>query len=578
MSRAFPIRRPVLLSALTITAMLALALPGSAAAATLRVCPTGCPYSQVAPALAAARNGDTVRVGAGSYQGGFTIDKSLSLLGAGAGRTIIRGGGPVITIGVYGAATEPTVHIDGVTISGGVTHSSQLSSDWVGEPNVIALGGGIAIVPSADFGVGATVTLSRSVVKGNRVAPSATVPSGLTCPDGECAFAGARGGGIDSWGALTLVDTTVSDNEASGLASDANGGGINIWDTGSLTLVRSRIIGNRAIASVPDGRFAEGGGVFTDPGTELTIRDSVLNDNTARLTSTLPFFVDGADPIDMNANGGGLHVGDGSVVTIDRSTFDGNSVVVSDPNGEPVAFDAGLHPGDGRLVLRDSTITNNRTIAHVGSTADVGPSGSAIDVAGQATIARTRISGNTTVVTSRSGEAGASGAGVYSFGGGAQPVVIRDSVISDNTAIASSTAGSAYVVGAGILNDGRLVLRDDQIANNNGVVRAPTGLAHGGGIWNGSFFNPPPIELTLEGTSVTGNRLQGSSGIEVQGGGLFTFFPVTLRDSRIAGNAPDDCVGCDALAPNAHRGSTSLSTLPWRAARLDPGGWRPSRP
>lgn len=554
--------------ALTLTATLMLAFPGQAAAATLNVCPNGCPYSQVAPALAAARNGDTIRIGPGTYAGGLKIELSVKLLGAGAGRTIIKGGGPVITIGVYGASSEPTVLIDGVTMTGGVTHSSALSTDWVGQPNVIALGGGIEIVPNADFSGGAAVTISHSQITGNRAAPTDTMPFGPPCPDGPCPFAWAKGGGIDSWGPLTLVDTTVSDNAASGLASDANGGGINIWDTGSLELKHSRIIGNRAVASVPNGRFAEGGGVFTDPGVEVTISDSVVNGNTASLTSNLPFFVDGADPLDMNANGGGIHVGDGSTVTIDSTTFDSNRVAVSDPNGEPVAFSAALHPGDGRLVLRDSTITGNRTVADVGSTADVGPSGSAIDVAGQAMVVGTRVSDNTTAVTSRSGEAGGAGGGVYSFGA-AQPVVISDSVISNNTTIASSTGGSAYVLGAGLVNDGRLVLNDDLITNNLGIVRAPTGSAQGGGIWNGSVFNQPPIELTLNGTSVTGNRLRGTPGITIQGGGLFTTFPVTLRHSKIAGNAPDDCFGCVASGSVAPRGSASLRTREWHSDRIE---------
>src|SRR5262249_38424812 len=58
--------------------LLALASVGAgraagAAAATLRVYPSGCPYTQIGPALAAARNGDTIEVAAGTYRGGFTI-------------------------------------------------------------------------------------------------------------------------------------------------------------------------------------------------------------------------------------------------------------------------------------------------------------------------------------------------------------------------------------------------------------------------------------------------------------------------------------------------------------------------
>jgi hypothetical protein len=57
---------------------------GAASAATLTVCPSGCQYSQIGPAVAAASNGDTIRVGPGTYQGGITIDVSVRLAGAGA--------------------------------------------------------------------------------------------------------------------------------------------------------------------------------------------------------------------------------------------------------------------------------------------------------------------------------------------------------------------------------------------------------------------------------------------------------------------------------------------------------------
>lgn len=543
MRHRYPLIRALgFVPALALATTMLLVAPVRVAAATLDVCRSGCPYSQIAPALGDARNGDTIRVAKGTYPGGFAIDVSVTLLGAGAGRTIIKGGGPVITIGTFGAPSQPTVLIDGITVTGGVTHSSPLSSD-VGKADVIALGGGIEVPPNADFTGGAIVTISRSLITGNRAEPTASVPTNLTCPGGPCPFAWARGGGIDSWGALALVDTTVSNNTAAGIASDSVGGGISIWDTGSLTLDRSRVTGNRAIASVPNGRFAEGGGIFADPGIELTIRDSLISDNVARLTSNLPFFVDGADPLDMNANGGGVHVGDGSTITIDRSDFHGNRAIVTDPNGQPYAFDAALHPGDGRLVMRDSSITNNHVVADVASTADAGPSGSMLDVDGPSTIIHTRITGNTSVVTSRTGLAQATGA-VYAGGTASEAVLITDSVITGNTTIARSTDGSASVIGAGLTNDGRLVLTHDVIANNIGIARGQSGSAQGGGIWNGTLFNQPPIELTLNATSVTGNVLRGTSGMAIQGGGLFTTFPVTVNDSQIVHNRPDDCFGC----------------------------------
>ena len=162
-----------------------------ASAATLTVCPSGCAYTQIAPAVAAASSGDTVNVAAGTYQGGFTIDQNLTLTGAGAQKTIISGGGPVITVGMFGATTEPTVAIRGVTITGGVTGSSPVSTAYVGEDGVIALGGGIFVPPAANFATGATVTISNSVITGNTAAPTTSVDAGFSCGIEDCRFAQA---------------------------------------------------------------------------------------------------------------------------------------------------------------------------------------------------------------------------------------------------------------------------------------------------------------------------------------------------------------------------------------------------
>jgi hypothetical protein len=69
-------------------------------------------------------------------------------------------------------------------------------------------------------------------------------------------------------------------------------------------------------------------------------------------------------------------------------------------------------------------------------------------------------------------------------------------------------------------------------------------VAQGGGIWSGVDLSGPPVQLTLENTSVTENALTGPSGITLQGGGLFTTSPVTLTNTTIARNRPDQCVGC----------------------------------
>jgi hypothetical protein len=439
----------------------------------------GC-YATVQAALDAASDGDTIKLRPGTYSGGVFVLKSVTLAGTGASVTTIRGGGPGVTVGEFLGNRHLDLTVSGLTIAGGVTTSSPLSNEWTGQANVIALGGGIAIEPGADFSTGATVTVRDSVVRDNRAAPTATAPFGPPCPGGPCPFAWARGGGIDNWGRLTLVNSTVSGNSAAGPASDATGGGVNVWRPGTLTVQDSRITGNRALASVPNGRFAEGGGIFTEGGVPLKISGSAVNENEARLESELPFFVDDETTIDMNANGGGIHAGDGSSIDIRDSQLNGNTARVDDLNGEPFAFDAALHPGEENATptIANSTIDGNHVVANVGSTEDVGPSGSAMDLIGAATISNTRITNNITLVFSPAGLAQASGGAV--FAGSANPKRITNSTIAGNRTEARSGT-TASITGAAVPLDGDLELRNTQVTNNTGVVTTPQGFAQGGG-------------------------------------------------------------------------------------------------
>jgi hypothetical protein len=84
------------------------------------------------------------------------------------------------------------------------------------------------VPPSAGGAPGATLRITESVITGNRAAPTSSIDSGLSCgTDGDCPYAHAGGGGLDSWGKVTLDHSVVSDNQAAGpFTSDADGGGI----------------------------------------------------------------------------------------------------------------------------------------------------------------------------------------------------------------------------------------------------------------------------------------------------------------------------------------------------------------
>ena len=532
-------------------------------AATLTVCEHGCQFSQIAPAVAAAKNGDTIRVGPGTYHGGIMIRVSVHLAGSGPRATVIRGGGSVLTIGAFGARTEPTVAISGVTITGGLARSSPESVPFTGKPGVWAAGSGIEIPPAAHLSRGAAVTISDSVITGNHADPRATVPSGITCParfhfpKGQCPFAPALGGGIDSWGQLTLVHSAVTGNTTgaapglAGIASDADGAGI-YSAQGTLTLAHTIVAGNHGAATRPDGRFAEGAGIFAgNPGFSpgkgrdtLTLTHSVIAGNTAILTTDFPRFFGGQFQ-DLTANTGGLVAGPGVTgTTIANTLVTGNSAIAKDLRGEPSAINAGLNINSGPLTMTDSVIAANKAITRSATSADVGPAGSAVEVDGGGTIRNTLITGNYASMVSPHGAAAVNGAlGLF---GNTSLLTIRNSTISGNVATAASTTGSASMQGAGVFNDGLLKLIGDQISHNSGTAKGPSGEAQGGGIWNGATFTGPPVQLTLQHTTVTHNTLTGSPGVTLQGGGVFTAAPatITLRHSLIAHNTPDQCFGC----------------------------------
>jgi len=553
-------KRRVLAAFTAVAAACGLALvaqPALAAALCVGSGP-GC-YPTIQAAVNAAQDGDTITIGPGTFAGGVTITTSVNLQGAGSAATIIRGGGSVLTIGAYGASSEPTVSISGVTITGGVAQSSPESIPFAGVAGVWAAGGGIEIPPGANLAVGATVTISGSVITGNRADPVNTIPSGIPCPgnfpDGQCPFAPAWGGGIDSWGTLTLTHTAVTDNSVGtaaglpGITSDADGAGI-FSSEGSLTLANSVVSGNHATATSPDGRYAEGAAIFAgspfgsaNGSDALTLQNSVISGNTATVTSDLPRFF-GGQSLNPSANSGGVAAGTGvSSTTVENTLVETNSAIATDLNGEPSAFDAGMNVSNGSLDMTNSVISGNRTIANASTSADVGPSGSALEVDGGGTISGTRITDNYTSMVSTDGTAAANGAlGLF---GNTSLLTIQDSTISGNVATATST-GSVSFQGAGIFNDGLLTLTDDTITGNSGTATGPSGVAQGGGIWNGTTFTGPPVQLTLQGTAVTRNSLTGSDGVTVQGAGLFTAPPATviLTDSVIALNIPDQCFGC----------------------------------
>jgi hypothetical protein len=469
----------------------AAAAPAAHAASTLCVgAKAGC-YSTIQAAVDAAHESDTITIAPGTYAGGVTINVSVDVRGAGAGATTIKGGGPVVTIGEEQEDIEPTVSLSGVTITGGLNDSFP--------DHAVTQGGGVRI-PQGSFpvrnGLGATVTISDSVITGNQVASQQLLPAGF-CDPFDCSF--ASGGGIWSAGTLTLVNTRVSDNQAGDPASItvvAGAGGIGEGSRGSLTLRHCFVIGNRAVGTPPWGDVASAAGIDA-PG-RLTIEDSVVSGNSAELSTD--------DPSDEGpiALAGGIGIGAQAEIT--RTTVSDNSVTAVNTGGMALAVAGGIFD-EGSLTLSGSTVERNHVSASIPASSQ---------------------------------DTALAGAGGMEVNGVA---TIRDGRFAANSVSVSGPGGFAGAGGGGISNFGETTLERTVVTGNNVRADGAAGFAQGGGIENVSLFGSTPT-LTLTDSVVAGNTLGSGSGLTLQGGGLFTTFAVTLTKTVIAGNKPDQCFGC----------------------------------
>jgi hypothetical protein len=467
---------------------------GPAKAATLCVGPgAGC-FAAIQPAVDAAQDGDTITIAPGVYAGGITINVSVNVVGAGAHRTVISGGSPVVLIGAPSPfpTTRATVSISGLTITGGVNDSFP--------GRAVAQGGGLNITPTANPAggpglTGATVTIADSVITGNRVDATDQIPPGF-CGPRACAF--ADGAGIDNNGTLTVTNTQVTDNEADsppGVATNVGDGGIFNHPAGVLVVRRSSITGNRVRAAGPVGREAEAGGIGSNG--VFTIEDSLVSGNSVELA--------GAQPSEaINAGfAGGVLVADGGDGTITGSIVRDNHVVGSNSAGDIGAFGGGI-VSFGPLTLQHSSVDHNAVS-----------------------------------VTS-------TGGGAFADGGGLEvddTATITDTLIGFNT-VQSTAAGQTVVAqGGGLANAGQTTAQRVLVVGNSVTATGTGGIAQGGGIWNGTFDGQPPT-LTVRESAIVHNSASGSAGVAVQGGGLYTDFPVTIEQTVIAGNAPDPCFGC----------------------------------
>lgn len=241
------------------------------------VCHNACQFTDIQSAIDAAELEGTVRVCAGTYNGAISIDKKLTLVGAGNGNqgTFIQGRNGISTITVNRGGGE----LRGFTITGG------RAPQW---------GGGVNTAADLTM-VDCTVSYNGAVMYGGGICTLGSAQLVLRRCVIEHNAAGQQGGGINNQSHLEMTDCVVQNNDAprgGGLynfwgrqatlsgsvirdntASDRGGG---IFNGGTLALTGSTITGNKA--------SADGGGIFNDP----TTSGSVQCDVTTSIVDNLP--------------------------------------------------------------------------------------------------------------------------------------------------------------------------------------------------------------------------------------------------------------------------------------------------
>ncbi len=257
-------------------------------------------------AIGKAIANDSIQIAAGTYnENDIVLDKELTLIGAGAGSTIVDGGdnGRIFDINLSST-------ISNLTIQNGQTPS---------DANVFISGGGAVLVGTN------TTTLLQNVVISNSVAAGS-------------------GGAIMNLGNLTIDNSAIISNTANGV-----GGGIYNYSFGSITMTNSLVNDNTAVG-------IQGGGIHTRRPLNLT--DVTVSGNSAPSFGGGIYFIEETAVFNNvtisnneSAAGSGLFAQSGTI-TMTNSTVSGN--VASNNNSGVYVSGSSVS-----LAIINSTIANN---------------------------------------------------------------------------------------------------------------------------------------------------------------------------------------------------------------------------
>lgn len=338
----------------------------------------------------------------------------------------------------------------------------------------------IAVTTADDAGTAATCTLRQAIAAMN----NGGVTAGSAC-------AATTIGDVDT----IVFDTTAFPPDGANVITlaDAVDNQLSITDTNLV--IDASANGNVTVQRPAAAKNAFGIFYAVTPDGSLTI-DSLTIAN-GKLIASQP-------------SGAALGAGISSIyttLTLNRCVVTGNHNVTS---GYAAGGGIAVYAGD--LTLTSSTVSNNAVSGHSGASGK----GGGVFVRQRIT---TQTGGNATIADSRiiDNAAQSDGGGLHVGG----KLLLSGSQVSDNT------AGKD---GGGIKLYGESTLTGSTISGN-------TATRNGGGIVAASgYYGAPAASLTLDASTLSGNRVTAPSGS--RGGGLFTRIGnLSFINSTLAGNS-----------------------------------------
>lgn len=329
-------------------------------------------------ALVAAAAGDTIEFATPGpivlTSGALLVDKALTIAGPGPALLTVERDLTAAEFRIFEVTANP-VAISGLTIrqgravtGGGLLNAGVLTlTDCVithntatGSAGVSAKGGGIHN-DMADLRLDGVTVISNTADGGTEAGLGGglyadgrtSLTASLLANNQATGAAGAFGGALYGFGTTKATATVFTQNTAAAAAgAEARGGAI--YNEGDLTLLDCSISGNEARGGSSvgtDGGPALGGGLASAVST-VRLSRSTLSGNRA---------VGGNSSGGMNgpAGGGGLHAGFGTTVGLTNCTLSGNGVLEGTGGNAAFSLGAGLLADFSTVYLFNSTVASN---------------------------------------------------------------------------------------------------------------------------------------------------------------------------------------------------------------------------